>query len=110
MEMIGGVIVFAAGAQAFFILLAAILWFMRSRPAIQSWLRLPLAGGAMAAGISLLFPVSELAFNIGPSYMPTCLTYAECANAAVKSAIWILAASALLAAQIFLYRRSSQRA
>ena len=106
MESVGVIIVVAALAQTLFLMLAAGLWWIRPK-AINSWRSFPLAFGAIAATVSLLFPISELAFNIGPRYMPTCLTYSECSDAVISSVIWILCSSAVLIMQIFLYRRSA---
>ncbi len=93
-------------AQGVFLLLAIGAWLLRRNLSARFWFQFPFVCGATAAALSALFPVTELAVNIGPAYMSTCLTYTECSDAVIKSAVWILAAIAQFCIQLFVYYRS----
>jgi hypothetical protein len=73
MEIAAIVGVVATAAQVCFLVIGFCRWRVYGRTRARSFSLLPLAAGIAAAGVSLVFPVLELSYRIGLSYMSTCL-------------------------------------
>jgi len=94
--------------QGTFFVLTFILWALRRQLAAPSIRGVAIVGGGIGAALVVLVAASDL-WRIGASYMPKCLTIAECRSDVFFSVRWIVASLIVFALQIAFFTKSRPR-